>query len=111
MPPGSDVVYSVISGGVTLAKQVFDLVFAQTGHSFLLTGKSPPGGAEEAEDLEAGVDGRTMRRQDHRPSEALHLLRELGLEGVSGPGDRHRPSRRRSQLCRSARVRSDRVPG
>ena len=29
MPPGSDVVYSVISGGVTLAKQVSDLVFAQ----------------------------------------------------------------------------------
>ena len=32
MPPGSDVVYSVISGGVTLAKQVSDLVFAQAGH-------------------------------------------------------------------------------
>ena len=34
MPPGSDVVlYSVISGGVTLAKQVSDLVFARTTDS------------------------------------------------------------------------------
>ena len=34
MPPGSDVVlYSVISGGVTLAKQVSDLVFVRTTDS------------------------------------------------------------------------------
>ena len=73
MPPGSDVVlYSVISGGVTLAKQVSDLVFAQA-QSKLLTGKSP-GGAEEKEDMEAGADGRPLWRQDHGPSTPLNVL-------------------------------------
>ena len=33
MPPGADVVYSVISGGVTLARQVFDRLFTQEAHT------------------------------------------------------------------------------
>ena len=111
MPPGSDVVYSVISGGVTLAKQVSDLVFAQQAHRLApnpnFSMGNPPGGAEEKKDMETGADGRPLWRKDHGPSTTLHVLRELGMEGISGPGDRHRPSGWRRQLCRPARVRSD----
>ena len=77
MPPGSDVVYSVISGGVTLAKQVSDLVFAQQTHRLAQTSSNwefPPGGAEEEEDMETGADGRPLWRQDHGPSTPLDLL-------------------------------------
>ena len=110
MPPGADVVYSVISGGVTLARQVFDRLFTQEAHTHtepadpITTSdrKSPSGGAEEEEDMEAGADRRPLRRQDHRPGAPLHLLRELGLEGLQGPGDGHGPLGRRSQLCRPA---------
>ena len=119
MPPGADVVYSVISGGVTLARQVFDRLFTQEAPTHpepadpITTSdrKSSSGGAEEEEDMEAGADWRPLRRQDHRPGAPLHLLRELGLESLPGPRDGHSPLGRRSQLRRPARVRSDRVPG
>jgi hypothetical protein len=40
------------------------------------------GRAEEAKDLEAGADWRTLRGEDDGTGQALNLLREPGLEGL-----------------------------
>lgn len=52
-----------------------------------------------------------MRRQDHRAVQAVHVLREPRLEGVSRAGDGQRAAQRRRQVLRAERRPGAPVPG
>ena len=49
--------------------------------------KISSGRAKEEKSVEAGPDWRPLWRQNNRPGQTLHVLREPGLEGVQvSPG-------------------------
>lgn len=58
-----------------------------------------------------GSHGGSLWRKDDRPTTAVHLFREPGMEGVSGAGDGKHPAQRGRQLCRVVAGSGGKVSG